>query len=584
MYRQQLSLVVLLTILAVSLPVSGSEPVAADAGSGSTLSGRLAHNSADQNGVAPYAIVDPWGVVCGYVAPRQGLELEPYLNRQVTLQGTMKVLSGGDMPRMTVEKVIVGGRAAKPAGPQAIAKGPRPSPVRPVAHQEMIQTPQTQSRLAPMPSDSSKPREPSVGPPQFSDLPGRPLPRARAAVRRKAAGRARPVDHAAGRAVQLRAVRSMLRASEPLAPSSATSMSILITCSGGCAACMCLRWSPPGRMPTIRGCSIRGGTTILFGNTNIKDQLRSGGRLQFGGWLGECHTVAIEADFFALEQATAHFRDWSDGNPIISRPFINDNGGRGGPFEFVAFPAGNRGSVSGAVNVDALSRFMTTGALLRFATCRQNACWTDSCCNAFHDSFRTDFLLGYRFLRLDDRLQIVEQLSSMDTTGLRGPPPRAPPILLQDQFSTTNEFNGGETGFDFQMQRNRWSLGLVTKIALGNTHETAEVDGFTRNTSLTACEAFDPTGRTAGTDTNSGLPCRRPVRRRSGSNGYPRIPVDPAHRVIFRLHLPLLEPSRPGGGPDRSPGPRPRRITTTGHPVFPSHEHRLLGPRHKLRV
>ena len=562
MHRQQISLVVLLAILATWLPVSASEPTAADSGSGSTLTGKLTHNSADQNGIAPYAIVDQWGVVRGYVAARPGLELEPYLNRQVTLQGTVRTLSGGDMPQLTAEKVLAGQRAAKPAVRRPVAQGPRPSPIQQVAHQEMIPAPSAQPPLAPVPTDSSRPREPSVGPPQYSDLPGQPS-----------------LEPGGG---PPRGDGSPCQGCGPLGP-----------CCGPCGPC-----GPPCRVFSdvyaktdyllwwMRGMNVPplvttgpnadhpgvlgqgpGLATILFGDTQIDDRVRSGGRLQLGGWLDDCHTLAIEADFLALEPARTHFRDWSDGNPIVSRPFINDATGQQ-DVEFVAFPAGNRASLAGAVNVDAFTRFESTGALLRFATCRQNACWTDSCCNAFHDSIRTDFLLGYRFLRLDDRLQIVEQLTSTDTT-VGSPSPAGTSGLIRDQFNTTNEFNGGEIGFDSEIRRNRWSLDLLTKIALGDNHEICDIAGFTRNTSLTGVQTSQPVGLLA-TATNSG---------HHVTDRFAVVPEVTA-TLGFQLtgHTALTfgytlvywsQVARAGDQIDFRV-PTPGSATTTGHPEFPS--------------
>ena len=56
------------------------------------------------NGSVPYIVVDRWGVVRGYVAAAQGVELESCLGQQVSLQGTIKTLPGGDMPYMTCQR------------------------------------------------------------------------------------------------------------------------------------------------------------------------------------------------------------------------------------------------------------------------------------------------------------------------------------------------------------------------------------------------------------------------------------------------------------------------------------------------
>ena len=57
---------------------------------------------------APYVVLDRWGVVRGYVAAARGVELESCVGQQVSLQGTIKTLPGGDMPYMTCQRVLGG--------------------------------------------------------------------------------------------------------------------------------------------------------------------------------------------------------------------------------------------------------------------------------------------------------------------------------------------------------------------------------------------------------------------------------------------------------------------------------------------
>ena len=117
MNRQQLSLVVVLGLIS-SLPAFASDPseqgggwrTTAEETASSTLSGKLYRNSADQSGSVPYVVLDRWGVVRGYVSAAQGVDLESYLGQQVSLQGTIKTLPGGDMPYMTCQQVL-GGQA-----------------------------------------------------------------------------------------------------------------------------------------------------------------------------------------------------------------------------------------------------------------------------------------------------------------------------------------------------------------------------------------------------------------------------------------------------------------------------------------
>jgi hypothetical protein len=117
--RQQFALVValgLLTYAAGDAAKAADWKTSSDDSGGSTLSGKLYKNSADQNGAAPYLLLDKWGVVRGYVAAGSGVDLESSVGQQVNLHGTIRTLPGGDMPCITCDK-IVGGSVEQTATP-----------------------------------------------------------------------------------------------------------------------------------------------------------------------------------------------------------------------------------------------------------------------------------------------------------------------------------------------------------------------------------------------------------------------------------------------------------------------------------
>jgi len=83
-----------------------------------------------------------------------------------------------------------------------------------------------------------------------------------------------------------------------------------------------------------------------------------------------------------------------------------------------------------------------------------------------------DLLGGYRYLRLDDQLRIHEDLTSLD--------PITPGTFdITDSFDTENQFHGGEMGLLFEVQRRRWSLELLTKVAIGTTQKVVTINGST---------------------------------------------------------------------------------------------------------
>ena len=80
-----------------------------------------------------------------------------------------------------------------------------------------------------------------------------------------------------------------------------------------------------------------------------------------------------------------------------------------------SLPRGNLGSSDGSVYISATTRFQGAGAHFLFTTCRQEGCWTDDCCTTYHDRFRQDFAIGYRYLYLEDQLGITESLTTTQT-------------------------------------------------------------------------------------------------------------------------------------------------------------------------
>jgi hypothetical protein len=518
-----------------------------DDGPGSALTGLLRHNASDQRGIAPYMLVDRWGVVRGYVSAKPGLELEPYLGQQITLKGTMHRLPAGDMPLLAAETVGSGGKSVAVANYTTGPAFSGSSAVRQVEHQDPLPTPKAEPPWKPAPAvanytpasapggwsaarqveqqepvpapkaepplkpaaDAARPLEPLAAPPQPSMFPQRPMAFP-------------PPSDFGGEPM----TGDPYLAEPGYGPAYGPECG---PCGPGCGPCgpdcgpggpgcgewcgptMCRRspglwvdadtllwWMrgmhvPPlvttGPGPTSGGtptAADSGGpgeplTQIVFGDTDINDRLRAGGRIQFGLWLDCCQRVALEGEYFALGQDGTHFRMWSDGTPVLSRPFYDMSSGVPVPaIESIASPRFAADSIDGAVSVDALTRFQGAGARLRFSLCRADACWSDPCWSGqtFHDSYRSYWTLGYRFLRLDDRLGITEQLTSTVTGGQGA-------FLIQDDFGTTNQFHGAELGLQFEWQRNRWSLEFAPRIALGNTHESGLVDGFTRTTDPT---------------------------------------------------------------------------------------------------
>lgn len=234
----------------------------------------------------------------------------------------------------------------------------------------------------------------------------------------------------------------------------------------GAAAPPLVTTSPAGTPLEQAGVLDNPETTILYGARGLNGMSRSGGLINAGWWLTPCYDEAIEGSYLWLGRVADRFQASSDGSPILARPFLNTQTGQEAS-ELVAFPQ----LVSGTITVDATSDFQAAEFLYRRALC----CG----CNS-----RIDFLIGYRFARLNDDLLITESLVSTNPTTLGAT------FDLYDRFDTQNQFHGAELGVAGRFYHCRWSLELLGKLALGSTRSDIVIDGST--------ETSDSQGAMAG--------------------------------------------------------------------------------------
>jgi hypothetical protein len=217
--------------------------------------------------------------------------------------------------------------------------------------------------------------------------------------------------------------------------------------------------SPVGTPQSQAGVLGAPGTTVLFGDSAVNGGVRSGIRVRGGYWCDCEQTIGIEGDFFILESLADHFNAASNGNPILARPFFNAVTNQQDS-ELVAFP----GLVSGRASVSESSSLLGAGIWGR----------ANLCCDC---SYRVDGTLGYRYLRMTDRLGISENLTST-SANIPGVP--AGTLLdIADRFDTTNEFNGVEVGLAGEFRSGPWILDWTTKLALGENFSTLQINGAT---------------------------------------------------------------------------------------------------------
>ena len=572
MNRHQLSFVIVLALIGLAAALisgtaaqAGDWTAARDDGSGSALSGTLYRNSADQNGSAPYLLLDKWGVVRGYVAAGQGVDLEARVGQQVNLQGTVRTLPGGDMPYITCDKVNgVGGAAATPApeAPGVPACGSR--------HRDSAAT-ASQAESLPL-------RE-VVLEPQSADPDANNQDSGNGTVRRRTdPQRARPAgvrsmsyQETVPTPAPTAAAHGAHAIPDPAADPGPAMEGGPMTSEGpmesegpmvgrfqgGCESCddgpcgVCgnccddydYAWGPHGPLFCIGptglwakadyllwtesgmhvpalvtqgsdadahpGALGQPGTTILYGNDTIDAEARSGFRLQAGVWLNRCATIGFEGEFVDLADENSNFYQWSDGNPLLARP-VNDAATIPSQprAELVSYPRNGPtplDALDGSVAVNASTQFYGADARFLITLCRQDGCWTDDCsCMTYHDRYRAIFTVGYRYLYLADQLGINERLTTSSGSVQEGDTtvPGTAAFAITDDFNTRNTFNGAELGLKFEAQRNRWGLELFPRIGLGSTHTVVTIAGKTVATDTTGAETTTQSGLLAQSTTN----------------------------------------------------------------------------------
>jgi hypothetical protein len=219
--------------------------------------------------------------------------------------------------------------------------------------------------------------------------------------------------------------------------------------------------SPNGTQRPNAGVLGRDTTEIVFGDTGIDANSRLGLRLTVGYWLDDCQINGLEATWFSLGDGanTGNFYDAAAGDTsvIVARPFFNA-ALNAQDAQLVAFPDIVDGSVQSQTN----SEMHSLAVLLRHNLGRN--------CGR-----RVDLVGGYRFVRFRESLTIREQLTSQGYDLI----PQGTTFDVLDSFDTENDFHGGEIGLNTVWTRGCWDFDVLTKLALGNMHHEARIDGQT---------------------------------------------------------------------------------------------------------
>ncbi len=226
------------------------------------------------------------------------------------------------------------------------------------------------------------------------------------------------------------------------------------------------------------------GTEVLYPTSLLNSDMRHGIRGNAGFWFDDAGEIGIEADYLFLFKETEQFSASSDGTPVLARPFFNIQTGAEDSQVF-AFP----NAATGSIDITADSRLQGGGLWLRKALVATN----DNRVGGYdYAGTRVDFLVGYRFMQLDESLLINEAYQTAGPTQ----------ISLYDSFSAENTFHGVNLGLAAEVRRWAFSLELLMQVALGHSSADVAIDGATTTTAGGATVVSD--GGLLALTTNSG--------------------------------------------------------------------------------
>ncbi len=214
-------------------------------------------------------------------------------------------------------------------------------------------------------------------------------------------------------------------------------------------------------------------THTLFGNGSLENKMQSGFRLAARYWLGNRNNYAIEGTGFYLPKLTnCNFSKSSDstsGLPILGIPFFNaaklplpassggwiliDNAGE------TALLASNGTSNFGNIYIYSSSKLwdIELNGIFNFWS-RKNS--------------RLSALIGALYTDLSETLNL-----DYFTQQVGFPNGIFRSTSIADQFSTKNQFYGGQLGIRAEWSKKWFFVNFLGKIAIGNMNEKVQING-----------------------------------------------------------------------------------------------------------
>ncbi|QVL33010.1 BBP7 family outer membrane beta-barrel protein [Telmatocola sphagniphila] len=239
--------------------------------------------------------------------------------------------------------------------------------------------------------------------------------------------------------------------------------------------------------------------TIYPGDANFG--FGSGYRITFGAFLGDDRRVGFEGSGYQMATQSKSYSISSDGAgfPLIARPYVNAVGLAQSSY-IVAAP--NVASGTLGYKFDTSSFGVEGNWLLNiYRTCPGDDCGY---------GLNVNFIAGFRYAEIEEHLLIGSTSTALQTPGAQPTPfvgtfqPGLTITTVNDSIRTDNQFYGGQVGIQTEIQNGRAFWRFDAKLAIGDMHETADINGYsalTRGTDVNATTSTAIGGLYANTNT-----------------------------------------------------------------------------------
>jgi hypothetical protein len=199
------------------------------------------------------------------------------------------------------------------------------------------------------------------------------------------------------------------------------------------------------------------GTTVLIGNQNINIPGRGGSRYTLGFAFDPAQIWGFEASYFSLATASVTEGVYSNGGPgstLLAFPFFNPNTSTQDS-SAISYP----GSFPGGAVLNLQS--ILQGVDLNFVHNVSNS-----------EGVRFDLIGGFRYVNFQEGL-------FFNTSSPSYGPVYHGYFNTYDQFTTYNNFYGGQFGLRASYDVARFYFNATTKLAMGATWENVSINGGT---------------------------------------------------------------------------------------------------------